>query len=206
LEAAEGPGSGVRALRGGYKWRIGDPFMLLLAGYLPNYESKVVVFAPVPVVPVEHRTFPWSPELKPKVVKTLPVPPAQTAIPPTEVIAPPAQVTIPPTEVIAPPAQVTPPVTKRRHSKNGAKRRIAMPETCWVPGCQGGHMRFGRSGTAAGFCAQHWRRLPRLLRIELLLARVRRARFDYFLAQAFVALGLPAPAPETKLAEPSERR
>ena len=93
--------------------------------------------------------------------------------------------------------------SKERRPKASSKRRMTMPETCWVPGCHG-HIRVGRGGTAAGFCAKHWRAIPRLLRIELLLGRIRRARFEYFLAQAFVALGLPAP--ETNLAEPSEKR
>jgi len=129
-------------------------------------------------VPAEQ-TFPWNPRFKPKAVA----------------------------ERVSPSARATSPLKGKKRAAGAGKRRITMPETCWVPGCQG-HMRVGRGGTAAGFCAQHWRRLPRLLRIELLLARVRRARFEHFLAQAFTALDLPVPAalsPET-LAEPSEKR
>lgn len=77
----------------------------------------------------------------------------------------------------------------RPRSKKPKKRRIDMPDSCWIRECKG-HARFGsRNGTAAGFCGQHWRAIPRLLRIELLLGRIRRQRFEYFLLQAFAALG-----------------
>jgi len=132
---------------------------LLLAGHLPNYESKEVTFAPAPL----EQTHPWNPAFKPKAtVKT------------------------------SSPTSSAPSKPKRVRGPRG-KRRIAMPSSCWVPGCAG-NMRVGRGGMAAGFCAQHWRALPRGLRIELLLARlsgrVRMARFELYLKQAGTVLGV----------------
>jgi hypothetical protein len=150
----------------------------LLAGYLPDYEPKTSSrFTPVPV----EQTFPWNRAFKPKAAKA-----QQPSLPTT-------------------PAPLSNPAKGKKRPKGAGKRRITMPETCWVSGCQG-HMHIGRGGAAAGFCAQHWRKLSRGLRIELLLGRVRRARFEHFLAQAFVALGLPPlPGFET-VARLSEKR
>jgi hypothetical protein len=159
---------------------------MLLAGRLPKYEPKVVSFSPVPA---EYETFPWnsaSPQAATQSVK----PKATKAQEPSSPPAP------------APPSN---PMKGKKRSKGAGKRRITMPETCWVSGCQG-HMHIGRGGTAAGFCAQHWRKLSRGLRIELLLGRVRRARFEHFLAQAFVALGLPPLLGFETVARLSEKR
>lgn len=64
----------------------------------------------------------------------------------------------------------------------GKGKRLMLPSHCWIESCESEER---EGGFAVGFCKTHWMKIPRELRIDLLLSRKRpRDRFIMFVREA----------------------